>query len=318
MKLVFWPRFAEAMMLERLSTVAQLTVTVARDSTALTGVIGDAEILLLAGGDYTRAVADVLRQQAGKLRLIQLLTAGYEGLEAHGVPDGVLVANAGDSWSPAVAEHAMALMLALTKRLPQAMAAQSRHAWDSPALSAHMRTLRGRTLVIVGYGSIGREVAQRARGFGMRIVGVSRSARPDPGVDEVRRADELEVVLAQADVVLIAVPSSAKTRGLIGATQLAACKPGALLINVARGNVVERAALIDALTTGHLGGAGIDVTDPEPLGQDDPLWDTPNLIITPHVSGAIGPEGFSRLADIVVANLARFAAGQATHHLVQP
>lgn len=152
----------------------------------------------------------------------------------------------------------------------------------------------------------------------MRIVGVSRSARPDPALDDIRRADELEAVLTQADVVLVTVPSGARTRGLIGAAQLAACKPGALLINVARGNVVDRAALIGALESGHLGGAGIDVTDPEPLAGDDPIWNTPNLIITPHVSGSSGPEGFARLAEIVCANVARYADGQEPLHRVQP
>ena len=120
--------------------------------------------------------------------LMGLVTAGYEGLEAHGVPPGVVVANAGDSWSPTVAEHAMMLMLALIRRLPMALAAQARSAWESPQIAPGIRSLRGRTLVIVGYGSIGREAALRARGFGMRIVGVSRSARPDPVLDEVRRA----------------------------------------------------------------------------------------------------------------------------------
>lgn len=318
MKIVVWSRIAEAPLLERLSRIDGLVTEAVRDIRALPAAIADAHILMLAGGDYTRTAAEILREHASRLELIQLVTAGYEGLEVHGVPAGVIVANAGDSWSPSVAEHAMMLMLALIRRLPVALAAQARHAWESPLISPAMRTLSGRTLVIVGYGSIGREVALRARGFGMRIVGVSRSARPDPALDEVRRADELEAVLAQADVVLVAVPSGHRTRGLIGAAQLAACKPGALLINVARGNVVDRAALIEALASGRLAGAGIDVTDPEPLASDDPLWDTPNLIITPHVSGASGPEGFARLADIVCANVARFVGGLEPQHRVQP
>lgn len=318
MKIVVWSRIAEAPLLERLGRIDGLTAEVVRDIRSLPAALADAHILMLAGGDYSRTAAGIVREQAGQLKLIQLVTAGYEGLEAHGVPAGVIVANAGDSWSPSVAEHAMMLMLALTRRLPAALSAQARHAWESPLISPGMRSLNGRTLVIVGYGSIGREVAQRARGFGMRIVGVSRRAQPDPLLNEVRRADELDAVLAQADVVLVAVPSGARTQGLIGAAQLAACKPGALLINVARGNVVDRTALIGALTSGRLAGAGIDVTDPEPLASDDPLWDTPNLIITPHVSGASGPEGFARLADIVCANVARFVGGHEPLHRVQP
>ncbi|HPU53933.1 MAG TPA: D-2-hydroxyacid dehydrogenase [Burkholderiaceae bacterium] len=317
MKIVVWSRIAEALLLERLGPIQGLEPQAVRDFASLPAALADADILLMPGGDYSRTVADIVREHAARLKFIQLVTAGYEGLEDHGVPAGVIVANAGDSWSPSVAEQAMMLMLALIRKLPMALDAQSRRVWESPLISPRMRSLNGRTLVIVGYGSIGREVAQRARGFGMRIVGVSRRALPDALLDEVRRADELDTVLSQADVVLVAVPSGARTRGLIGATQLAACKPGALLINVARGNVVDRAALIDALTTGRLAGAGIDVTDPEPLPTDDPLWSTPNLIITPHVSGASGPEGFARLADIVCANVARFVAGQAPLHQVQ-
>lgn len=316
MKLVFWARIAEAALGARLGAIAAAQVSVVRRRDELATALPGAQVLVMAGGDYTAEVAGVVKTHGTDLRLIQLLTAGYEGLEEHGVPPGVAVANAGDSWSPAVAEHAVALMLALGRGLPAAIDAQQRGRWTQAALSPTLRSLRERTLVVVGWGSIGRETAIRVRAFGMRVIGVSRRALPDPLLDESRPVTELDAALSQADVVLVTVPSGAHTRGLIGARQLAACPPGALLINVARGNVVDRAALIEALVSGHLGGAGIDVTDPEPLGDDDPLWRTPRLLITPHVSGAIGPAGMARLADIVGANVERFVRGEAPLHRV--
>jgi phosphoglycerate dehydrogenase-like enzyme len=216
-----------------------------------------------------------------------------------------------------VAEHAIALMLAMVKRLPAAFAAQARRAWQ-PQIGQGMGTLSGRTLVIVGCGSIGREAARRAAGLGMRVIGVARTVRPIAGADEVVDASRLDETLGRADVVLVAVPSNPATRGLIDAGRLAACRPGTLLVNVARGNVVAAGALLDALRSGALGGAALDVTDPEPLPPDDPLWDAPNLIVTPHVSGSIGPQGLVRLAEHVLANLRREADGQTPLHLVSP
>lgn len=316
MKLVFWARIAEAALGARLGAIPGLDVTVVRRRDELAAALPSAQALVMAGGDYTAGVADIVRANGATLRLIQLLTAGYEGLEEHGVPPGVTVANAGDSWSPAVAEHAVALMLALGRGIPAAIDAQKAGRWTQSSLSPGLRSLHGRTLVVVGWGSIGRETAVRVRAFGMRVVGVSRRALPDPLLDESHAVIDLDTVLSRADVVLVTVPAGARTRGLIGARQLAACPKGALLINVARGNVVDRAALMAALDSGHLGGAGIDVTDPEPLGDDDPLWRTPNLLITPHVSGATGPAGMARLADIVGANVERFVRGEAPRHLV--
>ena len=311
---IAWMRYGRDALLRRLDGAPGLRCLPVADARELAARIDDCEVLVLTGGDYSPEVAALLRERAKRLRMIQLVTAGYERLQAQGVPAGVVVANAGDSWSPAVAEHALATMLALFKQLPAAFEAQARRVWDTRAIGPRMRSPQGRTLVIVGYGSIGHEVARRARAFGMRIVGVSRSGREDDLLDEACTADALATALARADVVLVSVPSSPATAGLIGAPQLAACRPGTLLVNVARGNVVDRAALVDALRGGRLGGAAIDVTDPEPLGPEDPLWDVPNLLITPHVSGFAGPDGEERLAATLAANVRRFAAGEAPHH----
>jgi phosphoglycerate dehydrogenase-like enzyme len=317
LNVVAWMRYGRGALLRRLAGAPGLRCDAVSDLRELAERIDSCEVLVLTGGDYSPEVAGLVRERAKRLRMIQLVTAGYERLQAHGVPAGIVVANAGDSWSPAVAEHALAAMLALLKQLPAAFAAQARRAWDARTIGPRMRSPQGLTLAIVGYGSIGREVARRARAFGMRIVGVSRSGRKDESIDDAFNADALPTALARADIVLVSVPSSPATVGLIGAPQLAACKPGSLLVNVARGDVVDRAALVEALRSGRLAGAAIDVTDPEPLGPGDPLWDVPNLLITPHVSGFSGPDGEERLGAVLAANVRRFCAGEAPDHQIR-
>lgn len=315
MKIVLWPSIAGQEIAERLRSIPQTELAVADDPVKLSAAIRDAEALVIGGHFFDVEVAQVLRSHANRLRFIQSFTAGYEGLQVHGVPPGVVVANAGDSWSPAVAEHGMALMLALVKCLPHSIVNQRRHAWDRTH-TARMGSLEGQTLVIVGFGGIGREFARRAKVFGMRIIGLSRSARPDAEADEIHPISALDGQLARADFVLVAAPYTKETHHMLGAERFAACKPGAKLINVARGGLVDPVALVAALKSGQLGGAATDVTDPEPLPAEDPLWDTPNLIITPHVAGANGPVGRNRLAEFVSANVARFVAGEPVSHVV--
>ncbi len=315
LKTAFWPSIAGAEIAAGLRAIPEVDLVITDDVDKLAAVAPDIEALVIGGHYFDARVAAVLHTRAKRLRFLQSFTAGYEGLQAHGVPPKVIVANAGDSWSPAVAEHAMALLLALVKCLPHAILNQPRHAWDRTQ-TARMGSLEGQTLAIVGFGSIGHAFARLAKVFGMHIVGISRSARPDPLADEVAPIGSLPAVLARADVVLVAVPYSKSTHHLIGAQELAACKRGALLVNMARGGLVDPLALAAALKSGQLGGAATDVTEPEPLPADDPFWDAPNLIISPHVSGASGPVGRERLAKFIAANVGRFAAGEPVLHVV--
>jgi phosphoglycerate dehydrogenase-like enzyme len=315
MNVVFWPSIAGHEITEQLRSISGVALTIVDDTDKLAAAVPTADALVIGGHSFDHDVAHILRQGAKRLRFIQSFTAGYEGLQIHGVPEGVLVANAGDSWSPAVAEHGMALLLALVKCLPYAVINQKRHVWDR-SHTPGMGSLEGQRLAVIGFGSIGREFARRAKPFGMTIIGLTRSGRPDPLADVIRPMSELNEVLSQADAILIAAPYSKETHHLMGAQQFAACKPGARLVNVARGGLVDPKALRAVLESGHLGGAATDVTDPEPLPPDDPLWDAPNLIITPHVAGANGPVGRSRLAKFVAANVARFSNGDPVSHLV--
>ncbi len=316
MKAALWPSIAGKEIAASLRAIPGIDLAIVDHVDKLAAVAPEIEALVIGGHFFDARVAEMLRTSARRLRFIQSFTAGYEGLQANGVPPGVIVANAGDSWSPAVAEHAMALLLALVKCLPHAILNQPRHAWDRTQ-TARMGSLEGQTLAIVGFGSIGHEFARRAKPFGMRIVGLSRSGEPDPLADEMQPISALNAVLARADAVLVAVPYSKATHHMIGAEQLAACKPGAILINIARGGLVDPVALAAALASGRLGAAGTDVTDPEPLPPGDPLWDAPNLIITPHVAGASGPVGRDRLARFVAANVGRFLAGEPVMHVVR-
>ena len=234
---------------------------------------------------------------------------GYDTVEQHGVPPGVVVTNAGDAYAPTVAEHALALLLALVRRLPGAIARAAQGAWDQSD-GRNIGTLYGTTVTVVGFGNIGREVAVRLRGFGARVVAVTRSGRADSLADETVSSDRLLEVLARSDAVVLAVPLNTATRHLIDAPALAAMRAHAILVNVARGHVVDHAALCEALAAGRIGGAGIDVTEPEPLPPGDPLWSLPNALITPHVAGYGGDVAPRRILAVVERNLKRFLAGE--------
>ena len=172
------------------------------------------------------------------------------------------------------------------------------------------------TVAVIGFGPIGREIGRLLRAFGAHVVAVTRRGRPDPQADEVQPVTNLPAVLARADAIVIAASYDESTHHLIGAREFALCKPNAVLVNIARGGIVDPRALESALRDGRIAGAGIDVTDPEPLPADDPLWDAPNLIITPHYAGACGPLAGERLADLISANLRRFMKGETLQHVV--
>ncbi|MSQ51476.1 MAG: D-2-hydroxyacid dehydrogenase [Betaproteobacteria bacterium] len=315
MKVVFWPYLAKAEMLERFGKIAGMDLVLVDSADSLIAAISGAEALVVSQTAYDERVANVLREHAKRLRFIQLMNAGYDGPSKHGVPPGVVVAKAGDAWSPALAEHAMTLMLSLIRCMPQILENQSKRGWDRK-FTARIDGIDGKTLAIIGYGSIGREVAKRAKPFGMHVIGVSRTAAPKPFADETEAVSALHAVLAHADVIVLTAPLSAETRYMIDAKALSVCKPNAILINVARGGLIDQTALGEALKNGTIAAAGLDVTDPEPLPPDHPLWLSPNLIISPHVAGSSGARGRERLADFVAENLGRFVAGEAVTHTV--
>jgi phosphoglycerate dehydrogenase-like enzyme len=262
-------------------------------------------------------VLAALRSPGNTVRWLHFISAGLEGYEELGWPPGVTVTYAGGGVAPTVAEHAMALMLAMARRVPDMVRViMPPHAWDRALIAPKARSLEGGTLVIVGYGHIGHQLAKRARAFDMHVVTVSRSQRLDGHVDEALPLAQLHAALGRADVIVVSIALTPETTHLIGEREFASCKPGALLVNVARGAVLDQGALVRALHSGQIGGAAVDVTDPEPLPADDPLWDCPNLIVSPHFAGSGSPHSVRRLASGVADNARRLLAGEPLQHVV--
>jgi phosphoglycerate dehydrogenase-like enzyme len=248
-----------------------------------------------------------------KLRFVQSFSAGTDQYdEALFARRGVRLANAQGVNERAVAEHAMALTLALTRQLHKARDNQRERRWRGMIGDRALREqeLGGGTLVVVGLGHIGMRLARLARAFDMRVIGVRRTATPAPeAADEAVAVAGLKGALGKADVVALTCPLTRETEGLIGVAALKALKPGALLINVARGKVVDEAALLAALEDGRVGAAALDCFRDEPLPAESPFWTLPNVLITPHSAGETGRYE-ATLVDILVDNIERLLRGE--------
>lgn len=256
------------------------------------------------------AVVDVLHD---RIRWLQFRNAGVDALiDAGLIDDRRTFTAARGIYADGVAEHALALILASLGGLQHA-ARRSPSSVDTLA----PRTLAGMTVAIVGAGGIGTTLAGLLRPFGPRIVGVTRTGRAVTGCDVSLSADRLEEVWPTADVVVLCAPATAATVGLVGRDVLRAMRTDALLVNVARGTLVDTDALVEALDRGWIGGAALDVTDPEPLPDDHPLWRQPRAIITPH---SANPSGAQRglLCELVTENVRRFLAGDELLGVVDP
>jgi phosphoglycerate dehydrogenase-like enzyme len=253
-------------------------------------------------------------KEAKRLKWVHSTAAGVSQLMYPELRDsGVVVTNPRGIFSIPMAEHAMGLMLALARNLPDSVRQQDRANWAQQAiwdLPQHLTELHGQLLLIVGFGSIGKELARRARAFNMRVWGVNRSGQDDSALAEkIFRVAELAAVLPRADFVVIAAPETPETLHLIGAKEIALMKPGAKLINVARGTLLDEAALLRALEEGKLGGAALDVAASEPLPPKSPLWKAPNLLITPHTS-ATSDRLWERETSLLIELLERWFDGR--------
>lgn len=256
--------------------------------------------------------------QAHRLRWFHAGSAGVEHLDLKALQEhGVILTNSRGVSAPNMAEHAMGMMVALARRFPRLMREQALHAWRDEDTHREVRELGGETVLIIGTGEIGSQVAGRASAFGMRVEGVRRRAHAEnpPEFDRIWSADELSAALSGADHVVVTLPDTPETRGLLDAEALAACKPGAMIYNIGRGAVIDTGALVAELQSGRLGGAGLDVTEPEPLPADSPLWDLENVLITAHTSGA-SPRYWERQEALVSDNIARYQDGRPLRNLV--
>jgi phosphoglycerate dehydrogenase-like enzyme len=258
-----------------------------------------------------------IREAAPRLKWIQLTSAGADRLLNSGfVEQGITVTTVSGLHAIPIGEFIIGAMLQWAKGAPRTMRAQLKHEWTRFAPTE----LHGKTVGIVGIGHIGAEAARLAKAFGCRVLATKRSATArssTPYADEILPASELPRLLAESDYVVLCVPLTTDTRGLIGERELRMMKPTACLINIARGPVIVEEALIEALRQGWIAGAALDVFEKEPLPADSPLWDFENVILTPHISG--GTENYNRRAtEIFARNLGHYLSGEPLENVVDP
>ncbi|MFB6165564.1 MAG: D-2-hydroxyacid dehydrogenase [Haloarculaceae archaeon] len=240
-----------------------------------------------------------LLEAAPDLQLFACAYAGTDHLPIEGFRErGVAVTNAAGVHGPNVSEQAIGFVLAFARRLREAWRRQQRREWRA----FQTGELAGSTVTIVGLGAIGQAIARRLDGFAVETIGVRHSPEKDGPVDEIVGYDELDGALARTDYLLLACPLTEQTQGLIDDDALGILPPQAVVVNVARGEVIDTDALVSAIRGNRIAGAGLDVTDPEPLPEDHPLWNFENVQITPHNAG-FTPEYHARLAGILAENL---------------
>lgn len=281
-------------------------------------MLSDAEVLLGIPGDTPAGLTGAVKAST-RLRWVQATAAGAgeqvaaAGLSFDDLRRVTITTMSGVHAGP-LAEFALFGLLAFTKDLPQLRADKVAHHWDHRPVAQ----LHGQTLLIVGLGAIGTEVARLGKAFGMRTVGVNRSGHSDSThLDDVRAVSELARSLGQADAVVITLPLTNETRGMIDAAAVTGIKPGAVLVNVGRGGVIDEPALTAALASGDLKGAALDVFTTEPLPPQSTLWALPNVIISSHTAGLAIDEN-ERVIDLFTDNLRRYLAGDTLRNRVDP
>ena len=278
-----------------------LTCHMARSSAELVPLAGNATAIL----GKAHAISAELVAAAPKLRWIQALTTGIDHLLTIDLPKDVVVTTARGIHGPQMSELAFMYMLGLTRNIRDFLANQAAHRWARRG----QVLLVGKRVLIVGIGAISEALALRCRAFGMQVVGISDARAQAEGFDEVHKRAELRAQAALADYVVALVPYSPATHHMISAEVIGAMKPSAIFINIARGNVVDQAALIAALRDRRIAGAGLDVFAEEPLPADSPLWDLENVIITPRIGG-MSDIYAQQLQPLVEENMRCFLAGR--------
>ena len=277
---------------------------------ALTPHIGDYEVL------FGHPVPALLRQAAQ----LKWLCSDYAGVEKY-LDDavwprpGCLLSNASGAYGPTISEHILMVLLMLLRRMPEYQADLSRRQWT---YHAPIRSVIGSHIVVLGTGDIGSNTARRLKALGASVTGVCRSGRSaEPAFDRVLPTAELDRVLPTADALVMALPATPETAGILSRERIALLPEHAYVVNVGRGSAIDQQALGDALRAGRLAGAALDVMTPEPLPADDPLWDCPNTIITPHISGNMALGLTCDIdVDMFCADLKRYAAGEPLRNLV--
>jgi phosphoglycerate dehydrogenase-like enzyme len=294
---------------------SQHTFFDAWDRDTLRGLLPQADVA------FTPFVDRDVFPSATRLRWVQSPAVGVGSLMFPELLESrVVVTSARGIRARAIAEHVLGVTIALARRLPLAIRAQSAHDWAQDRLEGAdcgIRTLSGQRMGIVGLGAIGTEVAKIAAPFGFIVSAIRRRAEVAilPGVEKVWTPDRLVDLLAESDVIVLAAPHTPDTKHLIGRREVERIKRGAFLINVARGKLIDDEAVVDALRDGRLGGAALDVFTREPLESSSPYWDLPNVIVTPHTSGAM-QDYWTPLVALFAENLRRFERGESLLNVV--
>jgi phosphoglycerate dehydrogenase-like enzyme len=312
--------------LSRVSPTLAITQREARSAEEIADIVGDMEVI------YAMQALPLL-ENASNLRWIQLHSAGADSILQHPLylQSDVTFTTANGIHAIPSAEYVLAQMLAFAHHLPKMFEDKANSTWPAGKWKLYMPSeLYGATLGIVGYGSIGRHIARLAQAFGMDILAIKRNVRRltteryvyseigDPEgelPDRIYPPEALHSFLKECDYVVLTVPLTSQTRHLIDAAALSMMKPGAILINIARGDVVDQQALVTALTQGTIGGAVLDVFSEEPLPAESPFWQLPNVIISPHISG-FTPRYDERATDIFAENLRRYVAEESLLNVV--
>lgn len=251
-------------------------------------------------------------EASATLRWLQLRSAGTDpyGSSKALRRKGVILTTAQGVFNIPGAEHVFAMMLYFSRRLDQSGRQQRERIWDLEAVRPGIGELHGQTIAVFGLGGFGQEIARRAKAFGMRVLAVRRNlSEANENVDQVFPMSEAERVVAQADHVVLTLPDTPETRGFFDAELIGAMKPSAHFYNIARGSLVDEGALVRALQERRIAGAGLDVCQVEPIPADSPLWNLPQVLITPHTAGR-SPHEFQRIVDLFCDNLRRFLAGE--------
>jgi phosphoglycerate dehydrogenase-like enzyme len=296
------PEVYEAAARRHPDLAARLTVTFSWDSEDFEKYMRTANILFAQ-----RFPKDDLAAAAPALKWVNVPSAGVEYLmPLDWLPDGVLLTNNSGTHGPRAAESVTMAVMMLNTGMPRILANQRACRWEQ----VYGTVLTGKTAALIGLGGLGRPSAQALRNFGVRIHAVRRNPAPDPDADKVFGMDGLHDALRDADFLIVAAPLTQETRGMIGAGELDCLKRGAGVVNVGRGPIVDYDALRARLESGRLGGAFLDVFEPEPLPADSPLWSTRNLIVTPHVSSDDPASYLPRALDIFFENLRRMVNGE--------
>lgn len=285
------------------------------DEPGFDAALAKADVAILAKDPDLRILT------AQRLRWIHVDHAGLNrAARPEAFRDGLVITGSAGRSAPVLAEHALFFALALAYRYPAFLDAQRKRQWGIEG-QEDLRGLYGRTMGIVGLGNTGCALALRAQAFGMRVLGYRRrEGPPPPGVDMVYSADAgqgLDDLLEQSDFVVLALGLSDRTHHLIGRRELTLIGPRGYLVNMARGPVVDERALIEALQSGAIAGAGLDTFEVEPLPAESPLWDAPNTLITPHVTPKV-PDRTGRSLEIILENIRRFGAGEEMLNRLRP